>query len=241
MNEQSYGTYRRQNQQRMQSIMDMPLFPLGLVLFPGMELPLHIFEPRYREMINRCLEEEIPFGVVLINQNPEAGEVGEPCPIGTAARITKVHRYPDGRMDIKTLGTKRFHIEALNYNRSYLSAQVSHFPVLNGDTQLATEQAQRVRPKLYEYVDLLSSAAGVRLRMDRVPDDPTNLAFLTAIAMQVRPEDKQRMLALAGVPEILDMANYLLGRELQLLRYMIDTQPAVEAMTFGPTGSLFEN
>lgn len=144
-------------------------------------------------------------------------------------------------MDIKTLGTKRFHIEALNYNRSYLSAQVSHFPVLNGDTQLATEQAQRVRPKLYEYVDLLSSAAGVRLRMDRVPDDPTNLAFLTAIAMQVRPEDKQRMLALAGVPEILDMANYLLGRELQLLRYMIDTQPAVEAMTFGPTGSLFEN
>jgi Lon protease-like protein len=242
MNERSYGTYRRQNQQqRMQSTMDMPLFPLGVVLFPGMMLPLHIFEPRYREMINRCLDEELPFGVVLINQGTEAGAPAEPHPIGTAARITKVERHPDGRMDIMAVGTRRFRIEELNYSRSYLSAEVSHFPVVNGDTRLATEQAQRVRPKLYEYVDLLSSAAGIRLHLDRMPEDPTNLAFLTAIAMQVRSEDKQRMLSLSGVPEILDMANYLLGRELQLLRYMIDTQPVVDALTFGPTGSLFEN
>ena len=67
------------------------------------------------------------------------------------------------------------------------------------------------------------------------------LAFLTAIALQVRPQDKQRLLALPGVPEILDMENYLLARELQLLQYMVDTQAVVEAMSGGPTGYLFPN
>ena len=221
--------------------MEMPLFPLGLVLFPGMMLPLHIFEPRYREMINRCINEELPFGVVLIKEGKEVGQPAIPHPIGTAARITRVDRKPDGRMDIVTVGTRRFHIEQLKHDKSYLTADVTHYPVLNGDTRLATEQAQRVRPKILRYVDLLTQATGVQLQLDQLPEDPTSLAFLTAIALQVKPEDKQKILSLTGVPEILDMGNYLLGRELQLLNHMIDTQPVVEALTSGPTGHLFDN
>ena len=73
--------------------MEMPLFPLkNVVLFPGMMLPLHIFELRYREMINRCIEEKIPFGVLLIEEGQEVGDTAKPHMVGTAARITRVER-----------------------------------------------------------------------------------------------------------------------------------------------------
>lgn len=221
--------------------MELPLFPLGVVLFPGMTLPLHIFEPRYREMINRCLDEKLPFGVVLLRAGQEVGETATPHTIGTAARIVRVDRKPDGRMDIVVVGTKRFRIEELNYDRAYLTGEVSHYPVLDGDTRLAVEQAQRIRPKILRYVDLMTKATGIQLQLEQLPEEPTTLAFLTAIALQVNTADKQRMLNQAGVPQILDMGNYLLARELQLLQYMMDSQDVVHALTGGPTGYLFAN
>lgn len=221
--------------------MELPLFPLRTVLFPGMMLPLHIFEPRYLEMIERCLDERLPFGVVLIKEGQEVGESATPHPIGTAARITRVDRKPDGRMDIVAVGTKRFRIEELHSGRAYLTGDVSHFPVLNGDTRMALDQAERVRPKIMRYVELMTEATGVQLQLDQLPNDPTTLAFLTAIALQVNNEDKQRILSLAGIPEILDMGNYLLGRELQILEYMINSQDVVQSLTGGPTGYLFAN
>jgi uncharacterized protein len=221
--------------------MEMPLFPLGVVLFPGMMLPLHIFEPRYREMINRCVDEELPFGVVLIKEGREIGDTATPHEVGTAARITQVERRPDGTMDIIAVGTRRFRINRLSQDRPYLTGNVSHYPMINGDTRLATEQAQKIRPKIVRYVELLTQATGVQLQLDHLPDDPTSLAILTAIALQIRQEDKQRILAQAGVPQMLDMANYLLANELQLLRHMIDTQSVVESLSSGPTGYLFAN
>lgn len=221
--------------------MELPLFPLGTVLFPGMMLPLHIFEPRYREMINRCLDERLPFGVVLIREGKEVGEPALPHTIGTAARITRVDRKPDGRMDIMVVGTRRFRIQELNYDNAYLTGAVSHFPLLNGDTKLAVDQAQRVRPKIMRYVDLMTKATGVQLKLDQLPEDPTTLAFLTAIALQVNSGEKQRMLNQAGIPEMLDLGNYLLARELQLLQYMLDSQGVVQALSGGPTGFLFAN
>ena len=223
------------------SAMEMPLFPLNVVLFPGMALPLHIFEPRYREMINRCLDENLAFGVVLIKEGPEVGGDAEPRRVGTAARIVKVDRQPDGRMNIQVVGTRRFRIEALNHDRAYLTGRVRHFPVTDGDTKLATGRAHQVRPKIMRYVELLTKATGVQLKLDRLPEDATSLAFLTAITLQVRPEDKQRLLALPGVPQLLELGNYYLGRELQLLEHMIQSQEALSSMTIGPTGQLFSN
>ena len=223
------------------SAMEMPLFPLNVVLFPGMALPLHIFEPRYREMINRCLDENLAFGVVLIKEGPEVGGDALPRRVGTAARIVKVDRQPDGRMNIQVVGTRRFRIEALKHDRPYLSGRVRHFPVTDGDTKLATERAHQVRPKIMRYVELLTKATGVQLTLDRLPEDATSLAFLTAITLQVRPEDKQRLLALPGVPQLLKLGNYYLGRELQLLEHMINSQAELPAMTNGPTGQLFAN
>lgn len=221
--------------------MEMPLFPLNVVLFPGMALPLHIFEPRYREMIDRCLDEDLAFGVVLIKEGPEVGGEALPYRVGTAARIVKADRQQDGRMNIQVVGTRRFRIEELNRDLAYLSGRVRHFPVTDGDTKLAVERAHKIRPKIMRYVELLTKATGVQLELDRLPEDATSLAFLTAITLQVRPEDKQRMLALPGVPQLLEMGTYYLGRELQLLEHMINSQDVLPEMTIGPTGQLFTN
>lgn len=222
--------------------MEMPLFPLkNVVLYPGMSLPLHIFEYRYREMIGRCLTERIPFGVTLIQEGEEVGPAARPHLIGTAARIVRAEKLDDGRLNITAVGTQRFRILELNHSRSYLSATVAHYPVVNGSTRLAGEWAQRVRPQVLDYVDLLSRASDTKLRLDRLPEDPLTVAFLIAIALQVTPEHKQRLLEQPGVPEILALENKLLARECKLLQFMIDTQKDVMRLNGGPTGYIFPN
>lgn len=221
--------------------MEMPLFPLNVVLFPGMMLPLHIFEPRYREMINRCIDEEIPFGVVLIQTGDEVGGNAVPHAIGTAARIKKVVRGADGTMNITVLGMQRFRIVELDHSHSYLSAKVAQFPVVNGSTRAAEQMVHRVRPKIIEYVSLLSKASRTELTLDRLPEDPTTLAFLVAIALQVDNDDKQELLSMPGVPEMLDRERYLLSYETLLLRYMVETQESLAEMSSGPTGYIFAN
>ncbi len=235
------GNFRNYSRNKWVPSMEMPLFPLRTVLFPGMMMPLHIFEDRYLEMINRCIEERLPFGVVLIREGNEVGDDAVPHTIGTAARITRAEPLDDGRMNVTVVGTRRFRIEELHRDRSYLTGSVTHYPVINGDTRLAMEQAQKVRPKIVRYIDLLTRATGVQLQMEQLPEDPTTLAFLAGIALQVPPQDKQRMLSLPGIPEMLEMENYFLGKELQLLQHMIDTHHIVQEMSSGPTGFIFPN
>jgi len=97
----------------------LPLFPLDVVLFPGMALPLHIFEPRYKELIGECLEQDAPFGVVRAVEDGLA-QVG--C---SAEVVTVVKKYDDGRMDIVTRGLRRFETVELNQDRSFLQADVA--------------------------------------------------------------------------------------------------------------------
>jgi Lon protease-like protein len=223
-------------------IMELPIFPLkNVVLFPGMVLPLHIFEMRYREMINRCVAERLPFGVVLIDEGQEVGVPARPHTVGAAARIARVERLDDGRMNITAVGTQRFRILEVHTTQSYLTATVSHFPVVNGGTQLAADLSQRVRPQVLEYVTLLSKAANVNLTLDRLPEDPLTLAMLVAISLQISVKDKQRLLEAAGVPEMLALEGRLLTRELLLLQYMIDTREDVETLNRGPSGYIFPN
>ncbi len=233
---------QRTSQAARNRIMELPIFPLkNMVLFPGMMLPLHIFEMRYREMINRCIDEHLPFGVVLIDEGQEVGAAAKPHYVGTAARIARVERLDDGRMNITAVGTQRFRILELHTIHSYLSATVSHFPVVNGATQMAAELSQRVRPQVLEYVTLLSKAANVNLTLDRLPEDPLTLAMLVAISLQVGDKDKQRLLEAAGVPEMLALEGRLLARELLLLQYMIETREDVQALNSGPSGYVFPN
>ncbi len=99
----------------------LPLFPLDLVLFPGAPLPLHIFEPRYKEMIAECIAQKKPFGIARAKESAVA-EVG--C---TAVILSVTKRYDDGRLDIATEGTQRFSIVQLNHDREFLQAEITHF------------------------------------------------------------------------------------------------------------------
>ncbi|HEU5414304.1 MAG TPA: LON peptidase substrate-binding domain-containing protein [Candidatus Angelobacter sp.] len=106
---------------RIMAVSLLPIFPLEVVLFPGAPLPLHIFEPRYKEMIAECLENKKPFGMVRAKENAVA-EVG--C---SAVILNVMKRYEDGRMDISSEGRKRFAIVELNHDRSFLQAEVTWF------------------------------------------------------------------------------------------------------------------
>ena len=99
----------------------LPLFPLQVVLLPDAELPLHIFEDRYKEMIAEVLRDKIEFGVVLAN---EKGIVNTGC---TAVIERVLREYPDGRLDILSVGRRRFEIERINDERAFLRGEVDYF------------------------------------------------------------------------------------------------------------------
>ena len=221
--------------------MELPLFPLETVLFPGMVLPLRIFESRYREMVNYCLDEESRFGAVLIDEGHAVAGYATPHRVGTAARISRVERHENGQMDITVIGTQRFRIDELDSTKPFLTAKTTQYPFADSSTRAAVEMAYRVRPLVLQYVEILSDASNMKLRLDSLPEDPKALAILVAIALQVSNEEKQRLLEQASVPDILDRQRFLLSWEIKLLRHMLETQPEVESSGFGFTGYLFPN
>jgi Lon protease-like protein len=121
----------------------LPLFPLDVVLLPGVPLPLHIFEPRYKEMIEECLAENKRFGVVRAKEEGLAD-------IGCTAEILNVSKkYPDGRMDIVTSGRRRFEVMEINQERSFLQAEVLYLDDEPGRaTQVQIEAAIKLHGEL---------------------------------------------------------------------------------------------
>ena len=102
----------------------IPIFPLQTVLFPGMLLPLHIFEERYRQMVRDCMDGDDTFGVTLIRSGSEVGAPAVPHEIGTLARIVRLDPLEDGRFFLVALGEERFRIRELRTERPYLQASV---------------------------------------------------------------------------------------------------------------------
>src|ERR1700704_1742959 len=114
--------------------MELPLFPLHTVLCPGVALPLHIFEPRYRALVARCLDEGSPFGIVLIRDGRETG--GGPtgiAKVGTVAEIREAGKFSDGRYELLVVGVRRFRIESVTVGREpYLIGDVEEIDELVG-------------------------------------------------------------------------------------------------------------
>ncbi len=135
----------------------IPIFPLRSVLCPGLALPLHIFEPRYRLMIDRCLEADEPFGVVLIREGREVGPLqGSIAAVGTTAAIRRAGRHPDGRLDILTVGQRRFRVEAVDSaSQPYLVGEVRFLDEPTGASAEVALLAPRVGDRFLEYLDLL--------------------------------------------------------------------------------------
>jgi uncharacterized protein len=145
---------------------DLPLFPLHTVLCPGVALPLHVFEDRYREMIRRCLADRTPFGVVLIRNGREVGEVHEPIDlalavIGTEAEIREASRYSDGRFDLVAVGTRRFALDDVVVGREpFLVGRVTPLEDPVGDPDRARALVTHVSRRFVRYLELLRPAEG---------------------------------------------------------------------------------
>ncbi len=172
--------------------MRLPLFPLQTVLFPGATLPLHIFEPRYREMIGRCLEHEEAFGICLILEGEEVGEAAMPHRVGTEAGIIAAQRYRDGRYDIVVEGRRRFEIISLDRTRPFLRAEIRFLDESDGveDPDLSDAVA-----KLFEGVLESIELSGQAVVDETWKDvDARSLSYKVASALPVGDDAKQELL-----------------------------------------------
>lgn len=202
--------------------MELPLFPLHLVLFPGRQLPLHLFELRYRRMLTDCLAGGRCFGVVAIRAGRESGHVPEVHQVGTVAAIEQVAELTDGRFDIVTRGTRRFRLVELLEPAPYLRAEVELLEDgLAGPDE--SEPARLVRELLLPYLAALGAPDEL---LERVPVAPDELAYLAAAAVQVELPQQQHLLELDSTRRRLDATLRMLRREAGIMRH------------FGSVGSL---
>jgi len=169
----------------------LPLFPLDAVLFPGTPLPLHIFEPRYKEMISECLAQHRTFGVVrAVDQG--LAEIG--C---TAEIVTVVKEYPDGRLDLVTEGRQRFELLRVNQERSFLQAEVA----MVDDEPGTPAQADAARA-VQLHSDLLAIAGA---KQDLPAAIPSLLSFHLAGSLPLDLDFKQKLLSLRSEGERLTL------------------------------------
>lgn len=214
--------------------MKLPLFPLRTVLFPGMPLPLHVFEPRYREMINYCVKHQSPFGVVLIHSGKEVGGPAEPHLVGTSAIISNVERLPDGRMDVETIGHERFQILALHHDEAYLTGTVMPYPLGGLTGPKAKQAALSLLPWLTRYLTLLGQAAGSPFNREQLPNEPAAIAYLAAIVAQIPPPEKQELLAASTALDLLEQERNIYRREVSLLHVLLTSPQSQSDPTFSP-------
>ncbi len=193
---------------------ELPLFPLNVVLFPGQSLPLHIFEPRYKVLIRKCVDTNEPFGVVLAQDE----EPDRPFDVGTSARVTEIKKMPDGRLNIVTLGEERFRLHDWRESEDgYLIGDVTAFP-FDPEEQYTSEKTDVVSRRLTRYLKHLAKANGMKFRFDQFPTSAVDVALFAAIALRLPLEEKQRLLSQERLADLLTIESEILGEELKMLK-----------------------
>lgn len=199
------------------------LFPLNTVLFPGATLQLHVFEPRYKQMIAECLDEGQAFGVCLIREGEEAGDPQvDPHEVGTTAEIGDVTPLPFGRYHINTTGKRRFRIHGIVKREPYLVCDVEYLdddPVQDSST--LEELKESLRDAFTEYVHLLVEYSGAQLALD-LPEDPIQASYVVGGALQVGDAIKQRLLETGDTERRLRIELEFLRRLLPQLRALLE-------------------
>jgi uncharacterized protein len=199
----------------------LPLFPLGTVLFPGLLLPLHIFEERYRQLVRDLLSEPEPrrFGVIAIRKGRETGVDGVSglYEVGCTATLRRVAEHPDGRYDLVTVGTQRFRLGGLDESRPYLQGDVDLLAEDTGDETAAAAATGPVQQAFRDYLAALSSR-GADIAVPDLPDEPLLLSYLVGASVVVDLPDKQALLAEPDALARLTAERALLTRETAMLR-----------------------
>ena len=178
---------------------ELPLFPLGgTVLFPGMNLPLQIFEERYVQMMADIPKHDSCFGVVLIKEGKEVGAPATPYDVGTVAQVIKREDTPDGRIILLAQGQERFRSLDIVQQRPYLIARVE---LLSFDEPSISQSAMQVREKYIDYARLLAGMSNEWMKDIKVPDEAKELSYLVAQSLDANPLVKQGLLEMLSVEE----------------------------------------
>jgi uncharacterized protein len=208
----------------------LPLFPLGTVLFPGLVLPLHIFEDRYRQLVADLLAGQEPrrFGVIAIREGRETGISGVRSlhEIGCTATLRQVEQREDGRFDLLTVGTDRFRLLDLEESAPYLRGQVDLLADGPGDEAAAGLLARAVQETFREYLDVLGARGSMRVNVPELPDEPVLLSYVVAASIIVELPDKQALLAEPDAVARLTAERALLIRETTMLRTLTSAPAA---------------
>lgn len=204
----------------------LSLFPLNTVLFPGMPLTLHIFEERYKLMINRCIDEQRPFGVVLIQAGSEvegAGPAAQPHMVGCMAHILQVQRVGMGRMNIVAVGRERFRVQTMHYTEPYLTGTVEELKNLHElvPNEAGHEAGVRLRPWVERYLTAIASSENVEFDSAQLPDDTMHLTYLAAALLRVAVEEKQALLDMDDETRLIQSVTTLYRKEATLLKVLL--------------------
>lgn len=182
----------------------LAMFPLGTVLFPGATLPLHVFEPRYRQMISDCLSLDGTFGVVLISRGSEVGGGDQRVVIGTEARIQEASPFVDGRWAVLAVGSRRFIVESWLSDHPYPLATVRNFPVATGGVEhVAIDAAAAAVRRALALASELGRVPpwNETPEMETAPDDPDAPIWRLCAAAPLGPMDRQRLLEIVDAGE----------------------------------------
>ena len=196
----------------------LPLFPLGSVLFPGAPMQLHVFEPRYRQLVEDLIAGPPPgvFGIIAIREGHEVGadNVRALYDVGCAAEVREVHRTPDGRFALVVVGARRFRLIDVDDSLPYLQADVEWLDEPAGDSTALDGVEARAREAFTGYCGLLSRAepAGA------LPTDRTELSYAVAARLVVDLPERQALLEAPDTVERLRAAAELMTREVALTR-----------------------
>ncbi|MCH7548475.1 MAG: LON peptidase substrate-binding domain-containing protein [Candidatus Krumholzibacteriota bacterium] len=174
---------------------EMPLFPLHTVLFPYAPLHLHVFEPRYREMIGHCTQNDVGFGVVLIRDGEETGKA-DPYLVGTAVTIARVQTFDDGKLDVLVHGQRRFRVRRIDgESKPYLVGYVEPVVEMEFDEpDRANELAAALRENVAKYILGEFLRHDVTVQEISLPADPAALSFVIAGLLKIENIEKQRLL-----------------------------------------------
>ncbi|HEY9288956.1 MAG TPA: LON peptidase substrate-binding domain-containing protein, partial [Candidatus Dormibacteraeota bacterium] len=201
-------------------IIEIPLFPLDLVLFPGMVQPLHIFEPRYRQMLADCLEEGHSFGVVAIREGQEMGPA-VPFEVGTLAKIMRIDRLDDGRVNLLVTGASRFEILETASDRPYLRGRIRIMLEAGDELEDTAGLSESTALAFREYSKLVHELVGQAADEPEPPIEPELLSYLIAAALNLQVPEKQQLLATPRTDERLKQELRLLRKEIVLLKQMV--------------------
>jgi len=199
---------------KVRGLRELPLFPLPVVLFPGMPMPLHIFEPRYRQLLSDIRAGHNLFGLSYFDSSSSDKELPPAGHIGCVAEITESQALPDGRSNVLAVGVVRYRVEAyVERGDPYLVVEANYFEDEEEDQQALARKSKAVAAMFMRVANAIRLINDERGSLPDISDtEPQKLSFLVAAAMEIEVETKQELLELRSTSERLNRLRDLLAR-----------------------------